>query len=84
MMIFMLTNDANCIILKPMRMTVDLDEKTLDELLKVTGHKKNSPAVAFAVRDFINRKKAKDFGRMLREGTFDYPATNEEIELRDR
>ncbi len=67
-----------------MRMTVDLDEKTLDELLKVTGHKKNSPAVAFAVRDFLNRKKAKDFGRMLREGTFDYPATNDEIERRDR
>jgi Arc/MetJ family transcription regulator len=66
-----------------MRMTVELDEKTLDELMKVTGHKKNSPAVAFAVRDFINRKKAKDFGRMLREGKFDYPATNDEIETRD-
>ena len=66
-----------------MRMTVDLDEKTLDELLKVTGLKKNSPAVAFAVRDFLNRKKARDFGRILREGKFDYPATNEEIEKRD-
>jgi Bacterial antitoxin of type II TA system, VapB len=66
-----------------MRMTVEIDGKTLDELLKVTGHKKNSPAVAFAVRDFINRKKAKDFGRMLREGKFDYPATNKEVELRD-
>jgi hypothetical protein len=64
-------------------MTVDLDEKTLDELLKVTGLKKNSPAVAFAVRDFLNRKKARDFGRILREGKFDYPATNEEIEERD-
>jgi hypothetical protein len=40
--------------------------------------------VAFAVRDFLNRKKARDFGRMLREGKFDYPATNEEIEARDR
>jgi hypothetical protein len=64
-------------------MTVDIDEKTLEELLEVTGHTKNSPAVAFAVRDFINRKKAKDFGRMLREGKFDYPATNDEIEARD-
>lgn len=66
-----------------MRMTVDLDEKTLGELLKVTGIKKNSPAVAFAVRDFLNRKKARDFGRMLREGVFDYPATNEQIEELD-
>jgi hypothetical protein len=55
----------------------------MEELLKVTGLKKNSPAVAFAVRDFINRKKARDFGRMLREGKFDYPAKNEEIEAHD-
>jgi Arc/MetJ family transcription regulator len=66
-----------------MRMSVELDEETLRGLLKITGHKKNSPAVAFAVRDFVNRKKAKDFGRMLREGRFDYPATNDEIEKRD-
>jgi Arc/MetJ family transcription regulator len=66
-----------------MRMTVEIEEDALDELIKVTGIKKGSPAVAFAVRDFINRKKAKDFGRMLREGKFDYPATNDEIENRD-
>ena len=66
-----------------MRITVDLDKGTLADLLKTTGHKKNSPAVAFAVRDFINRKKARDFGRMLREGKFNYPATNDEIEQRD-
>ena len=65
-----------------MRMTVELDKNTLCELLKITGQMKNSPAVAFAVRDFINRKKARDFGRMLREGVFDYPATNDEIEKR--
>ena len=66
-----------------MRMTVEIDEATLEELLKVTGYKKNSPAVAFAVRDFLNRKKAKEFGLMLREGAFDYPATNEEVEKHD-
>ena len=66
-----------------MRMTVELDKTTLDQLLKITGHRKNSPAVAFAVRDFINRKKARDFGRRLREGAFDYPATNDGIENRD-
>jgi hypothetical protein len=65
-------------------MTVEIDEKTVDELLKVTGHKKNSPAVAFAVRDFINRKKARNFGRMLREGKFDYPATNAELDERNK
>lgn len=67
-----------------MRMTVEIDEDTLDELTKMTGIKKNSPAVAFAVRDFVNRKRAKQFGRMLREGKFDYPATNDEIESQDK
>ncbi|HEX5397546.1 MAG TPA: type II toxin-antitoxin system VapB family antitoxin [Verrucomicrobiae bacterium] len=67
-----------------MRMTVEIDEKSLDELARITGIKKNSPAVAFAVKDFINRRKARDFGRMLREGKFDYPATNESVEARDR
>lgn len=61
-------------------MTVEIEENDLEELTKVTGIKKNSPAVAFAVKDFINRRKAKDFGKMLREGKFDYPATNDEIE----
>jgi hypothetical protein len=64
-------------------MTLEIEDETLDELMKVTGIKKNSPAVAFAVRDFINRKKTKDFGKMLREGKFDYPATNDEIEEQD-
>ena len=67
-----------------MRMTVELDKDTLGELLKITGQTKNSPAVAFAVRDFVNRKKARDFGRMLREGVFDYPATNDAVERQDR
>jgi hypothetical protein len=65
-----------------MRMSVEIEEETLDELSKITGITKGSPAVAFAVRDFVNRKRAKAFGKMLREGKFDYPATNDEIENR--
>jgi Arc/MetJ family transcription regulator len=61
-----------------MRTTVELDKKTLAELLKITGHKRNALAVAFAVRAFLNRKKARDFGRMLREGKFDYPMVSAE------
>ena len=57
-----------------MKTIVELDKKTLDELLKVTGHKTKSSAVVFAVHNFLNRKKAKDFGRLLREGAFDYPS----------
>ena len=67
-----------------MRITVDIDEATLKELARITGESKKSPAVAKAVTEFVNRKKAREFGTLLREGAFDYPATNDEIEAQDR
>ena len=63
-----------------MRITVDIDDATLDDLSKITGETKKSPAVALAVSEYIKREKAKEFGKLLREGSFDYPATNNEIE----
>lgn len=67
-----------------MRITVEIDESTLDDLVRITGESKKSPAVARAVTEFVNRKKAREFGMLLREGAFDYPATNDEIEAADR
>lgn len=67
-----------------MRITVDLDEATLEDLARITGESKKSPAVAKAVTEFVNRKKAREFGTLLREGAFDYPSTNEAIESADR
>jgi Arc/MetJ family transcription regulator len=67
-----------------MRITVDIDEATLKDLAQITGERKKSPAVAKAVTEFVNRKKAREFGRLLREGAFDYPATNDELERADR
>lgn len=67
-----------------MRITVDIDEATLSDLAKITGEKKMSPAVAKAVAEFVKRRKAKEFGRLLREGAFDYDLTNEEVERQDR
>ena len=63
-----------------MRITVDIADAELEELLKLTGEKKKSSAVNKVVTDFLNRKKAKEFGRLLREGAFDYPMTNDEVE----
>lgn len=57
-----------------MRITVDIEDEVLAELLKITGDKNKSPAVARAVTEFVRRKQAKEFGRMIREGVFDYPA----------
>ncbi len=57
-----------------MRITVDIEDDVLTELLKITGDKSKSPAVARAVTEFVRRKQAREFGRMIREGVFDYPA----------
>jgi Arc/MetJ family transcription regulator len=66
-----------------MRITVDIEDGVLEELVRLTGDTKKSPAVAKAVTDYVQRRKAREFGKMLREGAFDYPATNEEIERQD-
>jgi hypothetical protein len=66
-----------------MRITVEINDSIVDELMKITGEKMKSPAVSKAVEEFVRRKKAKEFGRMLREGAFDYPLTNEIIEKMD-
>jgi len=63
-----------------MRITVDIKAETLNELRRITGQNTTGPAVAFAVSEFIKRERAKEFGKMLRVGAFDYPSTNEEIE----
>jgi metal-responsive CopG/Arc/MetJ family transcriptional regulator len=63
-----------------MRITVDIPDNDLAELTKITGEEKKSPAIAKAVSEFIKRRKAKEFGKLLREGAFDFPMTNEELE----
>jgi len=67
-----------------MRITVDLEASVLEDLARITGESKKSPAIAKAVVEFVNRRKAREFGRLIREGAFDYPATNDEIESGDR
>ena len=63
-----------------MRITVDINDETLEELAKITGESKKSPAITLAVTEYVRREKAKEFGKLLREGSFDYPATNDDIE----
>jgi len=63
-----------------MRITVDIDDATLNDLSKLTGELKKSPAIALAVSEYVKREKAREFGKLLREGSFDYPSTNDDIE----
>lgn len=63
---------------------MDIEEGVLKDLAAITGEKKMSPAVSKAVTEFVQRQKARQFGRMLREGAFDYDLTNDEIERLDK
>jgi hypothetical protein len=65
-----------------MKVTVEISESTLNELLAATHERKKGPAVGKAVAEFLKRRKAREFGRLLMEGHFDYPATNDAIELK--
>ncbi|OQX00598.1 MAG: DUF2191 domain-containing protein [Desulfobacteraceae bacterium IS3] len=67
-----------------MRITVDISDEIFEDLCALTGEKKKSPAISKAVEEFVKRKKAAQFGKMIREGYFDYPSTAEEIEAADR
>lgn len=68
-----------------MRITVDIDDATLEQVMKFTGEKKKGPAVVKAASEFVRRQLAREFGRMVMEGEFeDYPLTNAEIEASDR
>jgi len=59
--------------LSPMRVSVDIDEETMKEVMALTGETQKSPALAKAIVEFTYRRRAKEFGRLIREGAFDYP-----------
>lgn len=56
-----------------MRISVDIDDQVLKEVMALTGEKSKSPALAKAVTEFVRRQRAREFGRLIREGAFDYP-----------
>jgi Arc/MetJ family transcription regulator len=66
-----------------MRITIDIEEDVLADVMRITGEKNKSPALAKAVVDFVRRRKAREFGRLIREGAFDYPAEAGNEELTD-
>ncbi|MEM7671970.1 MAG: type II toxin-antitoxin system VapB family antitoxin [Verrucomicrobiota bacterium] len=55
-----------------MRISVDVDEDTLAEVMEITGESGKGPALSKAIVEFVKRRKAAEFGRLIREGAFDY------------
>ena len=56
-----------------MRVSVEVENNVLQEVMKLTGEKSKSPALVRAIEEFVRRRKAAQFGTLIREGAFDYP-----------
>ena len=63
-----------------MRVTLDIDEIKLRNIIKETGQKKKSPALAQALDEFLEDRKRKKFLARVMEGKTNYAASNKEIE----
>ncbi len=63
-----------------MRVSVEIDESLVKEIMALTGETKMSAGVAKAAEMFANRKKAVAIVRSLREHPLDYAYTNDQIE----
>ena len=63
-----------------MRITVDLDEKDIAVVRRLTGIRKKSPAVALAVQEFIRQKERELFLKKVLAGETDYALSNDELE----
>ena len=58
-----------------MRISVEIDEGVLKEVMHLTGEKNRSPALAKAVVEYMRRRKAQEFAQAIRDGVFDYPSS---------
>ncbi len=64
-----------------MKFTVDIEDSTVESLMRVTGINKKGPAVTKAATEFLKREMSREFATRVMEGEFeDYPLTNDEIE----
>jgi Arc/MetJ family transcription regulator len=63
-----------------MRITVDIDDKKLSEIQRITGLRMKSPAVNRALDLFLRESKKRTLLDRVREGKTDYPLSNDELE----
>ncbi len=63
-----------------MRITIDIEEKKLRSILKLTRQTKKSPAVARALDEFLENRERQTFLAKVMAGNTDYRMSNDEIE----
>lgn len=68
-----------------MRITIEVDDETLEQAMMLTGETKKGPAITKAATEYVRREMVRKFATMVMEGQFpDYPLTNDELEASDR
>ena len=63
-----------------MRITVDIESKKLQSILKLTKQTKKSPALALALDEFIQNRERQEFLDKVMAGKTEYAMSNDEIE----
>ena len=63
-----------------MRITVNIDDNELKEVMQMTGRKKKSTAVSAAVTEYLRLRRVDRLINRVREGQVGYGRSNEELE----
>ncbi len=63
-----------------MRITVNIDDRTMRSIQHLTGVSKKSPAVCQALHDYLRNVRKRRLIQCVMEGKSDYSTTNEELE----
>jgi hypothetical protein len=63
-----------------MRITVEIEASKVRSILKLTRQKKQSPALAMALDEFLEQRQRQAFLSKVQLGKTDYQTSNKEIE----
>jgi metal-responsive CopG/Arc/MetJ family transcriptional regulator len=63
-----------------MRMTVEVSRKTLASVQSATGIRKNSPAIAKAIEEYLAESQKKEIIRKVMSGKTNYSTDNKVLE----
>ena len=63
-----------------MRVTLEIDAKKVDAIIKATKQQKKSPALAQALDEFLEHRRRQDFLSKVLTGKTDYQTSNDKIE----
>ena len=63
-----------------MRITVEIDDKSLDKVMRYTRNKKKSTAISKAIDEYLRMRRVDEVVNKVREGKVSYGRTNDELE----